>query len=110
MLPSRRIKRRTEGTGTVSQNIVSALLEERSFPPDEQFTARARVRPRDLEAMRAKAAQDPVGFWADLATQELSWHTPFTEAFDDALRHIGAHHSWAALAWLRCDGGQRCDW
>ena len=83
MLPSRRIKL-GEGTSIVSKNIVSALLEERSFPPGPQFTARARIKPADLEALRRQAAQDPLAFWADLARRELVWHKPFTVTLDDS--------------------------
>jgi hypothetical protein len=31
-----------------------------------------------------KAADDYVGFWADLATAEIDWHRPFTVPLDDA--------------------------
>ena len=68
----------------MNKNIVSALLEERSFPPGTQFAAQARVKPHDLEEMRRRAAQDPVGFWADLARRELVWHKPFTVTLDDS--------------------------
>ena len=89
MLPRCRIKwganaRRIEGTGTVNKNIVSALHEERSFPPGPEFAARAWIKPRDLEAMRARATQDPIGFWADLARKELVWHKPFSVVLDDS--------------------------
>ncbi len=67
-----------------SKNIVSVLQEERTFPPAAEFTARARVKPADLERMRREAAEDPSGFWARLARQEISWHTPFTVTLDDS--------------------------
>ncbi|HVH82829.1 MAG TPA: acetate--CoA ligase, partial [Steroidobacteraceae bacterium] len=60
------------------------LNEQRTFPPSPQFTARARIGPKDLESLRRRAAEDHVGFWADLASQELSWHQPFTVALDEA--------------------------
>lgn len=66
-----------------NQNIESVLLEERSFPPSPQFTAKAIVKPADLERMRRAAEKDPVGFWAELARQELRWERPFTVALDD---------------------------
>jgi acetyl-CoA synthetase len=66
------------------KNIESILIEHRSFPPSPEFTARARIKPRDLEALMKRAADDHVGFWADLASQELSWHRPFTVALDEA--------------------------
>jgi acetyl-CoA synthetase len=66
------------------KNIKSVLLEERSFPPPLAFAARARIKPADLENLYRRAREDHVGFWAALAAQELSWHTPFTVALDGA--------------------------
>jgi len=68
----------------MNKNIVSALLEERWFPPGSQFAAHARVKARDLEAMRKHAAEDPLGFWAELARRELVWHKPFSVVLDDS--------------------------
>ena len=68
----------------VTKNIVSALQEERSFPPAPQFAARARIKPDELAALRRQAAQDPVAFWAELARRELVWHKPFTVTLDDS--------------------------
>jgi acetyl-CoA synthetase len=67
-----------------SQNIKSVLIEERQFPPSADFTARARVKPGDLDALRAEAAADHEGFWARLARGELRWHKPFTVTLDDS--------------------------
>jgi acetyl-CoA synthetase len=69
---------------TADKNIESTLIEQRTFPPSPEFTARARIKPRDAEALRKRAADDHVGFWADLASQELSWHRPFTVVLDEA--------------------------
>ena len=69
---------------TTDKSIESILIEQRTFPPRPEFTARARIKPDDLEALRRRAAEDHVGFWADLASQELSWHRPFTVALDEA--------------------------
>jgi acetyl-CoA synthetase len=66
------------------KNIESVLIEQRSFPPSPEFTARARIKSHDLDALRKRAAEDHVGFWSDLAAQELSWHRPFTVALDEA--------------------------
>ena len=66
------------------KNIKSVLLEERSFPPPSAFTARARIKPADLENLHRRARADHVGFWAELAARELVWHTPFTVALDGA--------------------------
>ena len=67
-----------------SQNIKSVLVEERSFPPSPEFTARARLKPADAAALRREAAADHVGFWARQARSELRWHKPFTVTLDDS--------------------------
>jgi hypothetical protein len=69
-----------------SQNIESVLVEERSFPPSTEFTARARVKPATLKALHAEAAADTQGFWARQAQNELRWHKPFTVTLDESQR------------------------
>ena len=64
------------------KNIESVLLEERTFTPAPAFSARAHLKPADAEALRRRAREDHVGFWTDLAAQELTWHTPFTVGLD----------------------------
>jgi len=66
-----------------SKNIVSVLQEERVFPPPAQFSARARLKPADLEALRRHAQTDYTGFWAQLAREHLVWHKPFTVSLDE---------------------------
>jgi acetyl-CoA synthetase len=66
------------------RDIKSVLLEERTFPPAAAFTARARIKPADVENLRRRAREDHVGFWADLAAQELTWQRPFTVALDES--------------------------
>ncbi|HTC17449.1 MAG TPA: acetate--CoA ligase [Steroidobacteraceae bacterium] len=65
------------------KNIKSVLLEERVFPAPPEFTARARVKPAELAALRKHAQSDHVGFWSELAARELSWHKPFTVKLDE---------------------------
>jgi acetyl-CoA synthetase len=67
-----------------SKNITSVLQEERTFAPPAEFAARARIQAADLERMRRQATEDPIGFWARLAREELAWHTPFTVSLDDS--------------------------
>src|SRR5436190_3321148 len=69
-------------TSMADKNIESVLLEERTFPPAPAFSARAHLKPADAEALRRRAREDHVGFWSDLAAQELTWHTPFTVGLD----------------------------
>jgi acetyl-CoA synthetase len=67
-----------------NKNIVSVLLEERSFAPPAEFARQARLKPADVERLREHAAKDPVGFWAELARKELHWQTPFTVTLDES--------------------------
>jgi acetyl-CoA synthetase len=73
-----------EGYAMSDKNIVSVLLEERTFPPSPEFTRRARIKPADLQSLRKRAAADHVGFWAELAREELTWQVPFNVALDDS--------------------------
>jgi acetyl-CoA synthetase len=65
------------------KDIQSVLHEDRVFKPSERFRKQAALKAGDLEDMHAKAANDYVGFWADLATAEIEWHRPFSVALDD---------------------------
>ncbi|HEV7608120.1 MAG TPA: acetate--CoA ligase [Steroidobacteraceae bacterium] len=67
-----------------SQNIKSVLIEERRFPPSAEFTAKARLKPADVQALRAEAAADHNGFWARQAQTELRWHKPFSVTLDES--------------------------
>ncbi len=68
----------------MSAAIESVLVENRIFPPAATFTAQANVKPADFEAMKAKAAADHAGFWADLARETLIWSKPFTQSLNDS--------------------------
>jgi acetyl-CoA synthetase len=63
-------------------NIQSVMNEERVFEPPRGFAAQANVTKAGAEAMRAKAARDYEGFWADLARDTLTWKKPFTKVLD----------------------------
>jgi acetyl-CoA synthetase len=73
------------------KNIESVLQENRRFEPAAEFRSRARIKQTDYEALLRSAAQDYVGFWADLARRELEWHRPFSIAFDD---HHAPNYRW----------------
>lgn len=65
-------------------SIESVLTENRVFTPSKIFEQAANV--SGMEARRAlcaKAEQDYSGFWAELARNEISWHKPFTQVFDE---------------------------
>ena len=65
-----------------STSIESVLTETRSFAPPAQFAAKAHVKSfADYEALYARAAADPDGFWAEIA-RELVWETPWRQVMD----------------------------
>ena len=66
------------------QNIKSVLVEERSFTPSADFTARARIKAEDLAKLKADAAANYKGFWARQAQSELRWHKPFSVTLDES--------------------------
>ena len=66
------------------EDIKSVLLEERSFPPSDEFASRARLKRAAADALYKSAAADYLGFWAELARRELVWQTPFTQTLDDS--------------------------
>ncbi|MGQ0622795.1 MAG: acetate--CoA ligase [Panacagrimonas sp.] len=68
----------------MSSNIQSVLEEKRLFPPSAAFASAARLNAERLKALKLEAAQDPVGFWADLARKHIAWQTPFHIALDDS--------------------------
>ena len=65
------------------KDIQSVLHEDRVFPPPATFRRHAALQAAELQAMYDKAAQDYVGFWADLAVAEIDWQQPFTVPLDD---------------------------
>ena len=73
-----------EGMVMAHEDIKSVLLEERSFPPSDEFAARVRLTRSRADALYRKAGANYLGFWADLARRELVWQTPFTQTFDDS--------------------------
>jgi acetyl-CoA synthetase len=65
-----------------SSSIESVLTETRSFPPPAELAQRAHVGSMAAyEALYARAAADPEGFWAERA-QELTWAEPFRQVLD----------------------------
>jgi len=75
----------------MSDNIESALHEERHFPPPEDFVAKARLKPADAEALYKKAEEDHEGFWCDLAREKITWKKEFSVGLDDSR---APHFAW----------------
>jgi acetyl-CoA synthetase len=67
-----------------NNKIDSVLDERRLFPPQPAFVQKARLDASKLDALRAEAARDHVGFWSELARKQIAWQTPFTKTLDDS--------------------------
>ncbi|MDF1798948.1 MAG: acetate--CoA ligase [Planctomycetota bacterium] len=62
--------------------IDNVLHENRSFPPSEEFRAKARYSSEEqYEADYRRSIDDPEGFWGDVAL-ELPWIEPFDQVLD----------------------------
>jgi acetyl-CoA synthetase len=66
------------------KDIQSVLQEDRVFPPPKSVAQHATLKAAQLKRMHEQAADDYIGFWADLAVSEIEWHKPFTVPLDDS--------------------------
>ena len=63
-------------------SIESILQENRLFDPPAEFSAKARVGAmEEYERLRARADEDPEGFWGDIAS-EMHWMEPWSKVVD----------------------------
>jgi acetyl-CoA synthetase len=63
-------------------NIESLLKEKRSFPPSPEFSKAAHIHSLEVyDAISKRAADDPEGFWADIAA-ELHWFEPWSRVLE----------------------------
>jgi acetyl-CoA synthetase len=65
-------------SGETSQTLENLGHEDRSFPPEPEFTDQA----NGTEDLYAKADEDYEAFWADQARTRLTWSKDFTEVLD----------------------------
>ena len=59
----------------MSEKGISVLLEEqRNFPPSEEFSLKAHIKSMaEYEEIYRRSVEDPEGFWAEMAEENLSW-------------------------------------
>ncbi len=63
-------------------DIDSALKEQRSFEPSQEFRSKAHINsPAEYERLYGEAARDPQTFWAGIA-RELHWFKPWDRVLD----------------------------
>jgi acetyl-CoA synthetase len=111
----------------MSDAIESVLHEDRVFPPPAAFSQQARIGSRaDYDALCRRAADDPEGFWSEMAatlrwmrpwTRVLDWQAPFAKWFvggqinvsDNCLdRHLdGPRRDKPAIIWEGEPGDRR---
>jgi acetyl-CoA synthetase len=71
----------------MNQNIESHMVENRVFPPPEQFARRARIGSlTEYEALHAESLDDPDTFWAREAS-ELAWRKPWNSVLEWTCPH-----------------------
>ncbi|HUP27178.1 MAG TPA: acetate--CoA ligase [Chloroflexia bacterium] len=105
-----------------SGTIETLLLEERKYPPSQEFAAQANM---SDPGIYERAEQDPVAFWGEQAgvvdwfkkpAQTLDWNPPFARWFEDGElnacyncvdRHLGSRAGKTALIWEGEPGDER---
>ncbi|HHC74774.1 MAG TPA: acetyl-coenzyme A synthetase, partial [Thiothrix sp.] len=75
----------------MNNNVQSVLQENRLFPPSAAFSAQANINAEQAALLHEKAETDYEGFWADLAREFLTWHTPFQTVLDE---RRAPHYAW----------------
>src|ERR1700728_1792097 len=65
-----------------SQDLESALREDRVFPPPPEFSAKAHIKSlEEYEALYKQSIEDPEKFWAG-AAKELDWFKPWDKVLE----------------------------
>jgi acetyl-CoA synthetase len=109
------------------ESIDVLMSEQRSFPPSAEFSKKAHIKSlKDYEKIYKKSVDDPEGFWAEMAEQNLSWYKKWDKvleynfekpeikwfqggqinvAYNCLDRHIeGVRRNKAAIIWEADDG------
>jgi len=70
---------------SVGTNMESLLRENRVFPPDAEFSAKAHIKSlEEYEAMYRRSVEEPEAFWAE-AAGELEWFAPWERVLDGGM-------------------------
>jgi len=67
----------------MSEKNLSSTEVQNIFPPSEEFSNKAYVKnASEFEAMYRRSIEDPEGFWAEMAENEISWHKRWDKVVD----------------------------
>jgi len=70
------------------------MSEEKTYPVPAEFAAQANINSEQYAAMYQQSVDDPEGFWAEQATQYLSWSKPWDEVLDWSYMEDDLHVEW----------------
>jgi len=65
-------------------NGIDVLLDEqRIFPPPKEISEKAYIKSMDeYEALYKRSIEDPEGFWAEIAEQNISWYKKWDKVLE----------------------------
>ncbi|MEJ5227146.1 acetate--CoA ligase [Thermodesulfovibrio sp.] len=67
----------------MSQGIDVLLKEQRVFPPPKEIAERAYIKSmQEYETMYKRSVEDPEGFWAEIAEQNITWYKKWDKVLD----------------------------
>lgn len=65
------------------KNIEVFMTEGRIFPPSKEFSSKAHIKSMaEYEAIYKRSVEDPEGFWADMAEQNLTWYKKWDKVLE----------------------------
>lgn len=66
-----------------SKSIDVLLKEQRSFPPPKEFSEKAYIKSMaEYEEMYKRSVEDPEGFWAEIAEQNITWYKKWDKVLE----------------------------
>jgi len=67
----------------MTQGIDVLLKEQRIFPPPKEISEKAYIKSMaEYEAMYKRSIEDPEGFWAEIAEQNITWYKKWDKVLD----------------------------
>ncbi|MDI1471487.1 MAG: acetate--CoA ligase [Thermodesulfovibrio sp.] len=67
----------------MTQGIDVLLKEQRVFPPPKEISEKAYIKSMaEYEAMYKRSIEDPEGFWAEIAEQNITWYKKWDKVLD----------------------------